>query len=356
MRTDIYYWKCDNPLSVEEKLIYNDKYRLADISELVRAIALDHFRKDPIAVEPTGSAGNHYTYLIKYEDQTVFFRADDGKSDDDYMAAECAAMELASSHGVPVPRVYATDTSKSLYPVRFQLMEKVPGENLNTFYQNETLDRSAVGRQVGRHLAAMHQIKLDGFGFFNTDVLRSEHRILGLDHSHGDYFYKRFQVHLRYIRDNKFLCSDETREIEELVDRHAQLLSLDRGSLVHKDIAFWNLVGTPSRVNAIVDWDDVIVGDPVDDLAIMKCFYHDDVFGPVLEGYQEVVALPEHFYPKLWLFLLRNMLWKTVIRIFMGYFEMKGDFFLLSRDNRTSLQQFTYDRLHLAVNELRKLS
>lgn len=41
--------------------------------------------------------------------------------------------------------------------------------------------------------------------------------------------------------------------------------------------------------------------------------------------------------------LLRNMLWKAVIRISMKYFEMTGDFFILSKENRASLKQFTYN-------------
>ena len=35
-RTNIYYWKCDNPLTFEEKRGYNDKYARADISGMVR--------------------------------------------------------------------------------------------------------------------------------------------------------------------------------------------------------------------------------------------------------------------------------------------------------------------------------
>ena len=125
-------------------------------------------------------------------------------------------------------------------------------------------------------------------------------------------------------------------------------------SIVHKDLAFWNMIGRPDAIRAIVDWDDVIAGDPVDDLAILKCFYNDDIFLPLLEGYREVAPLPDLFYPKLWLYLVRNMLWKAVIRSFMGYFDMTGDFFILSPDNRTSLRQFTLDRLRMGIHELQK--
>ncbi len=354
MRTNIYYWKCDNPLPVEEKLVYNDKYALADITEIVRTFATDFFGRPPVAVKTNGSKGNHYTYLIEYEDRTVFFRADDGKVDDDYMDAEKAVVDLVLARGVPAAGIFQVDTSKTKFPFRYQLMELIPGRCLNEYHQAGTLDTLAVGRQVGKYIAAFHQIKLDGFGFLNTDILRREKRLIGLDRSNQDYFYKRLADHLKYLRDTQFLSAPAVQEIEELFQKNESLLNLQRGSLVHKDLAFWNLIGLPAQVNAIIDWDDAIIGDPVDDLAILKCFYNDDIFNPILDGYREVSPLPDLFYPKLWLYLIRNMLWKAVIRIFMKYFEMKDDFFILNRDNRSSLKQFTYDRLNLGIEELRK--
>ncbi|HAN09780.1 MAG TPA: hypothetical protein DCP90_04115 [Clostridiales bacterium] len=56
MRENIYYWKCDNPLPIEEKWVYNDKYTLSDISDVVEKIAVYHFGKKPTKVEATGSA------------------------------------------------------------------------------------------------------------------------------------------------------------------------------------------------------------------------------------------------------------------------------------------------------------
>lgn len=111
MRTNIYYWKCDNPLSVEEKLVYNDKYKLADISETVLNISTLNFKEKPLKVESTGSSGNHYAYRIMFKDKTYFFRSDDGKIDDDYMDAERKAIELSKKAGVLVPEVLFTDTS-----------------------------------------------------------------------------------------------------------------------------------------------------------------------------------------------------------------------------------------------------
>ena len=54
MRTDVYYWKCDNPLPMTQKRLYNDKYAQADITETVRAIAAEFLSAQPDALRRAG--------------------------------------------------------------------------------------------------------------------------------------------------------------------------------------------------------------------------------------------------------------------------------------------------------------
>lgn len=355
MRKNIYYWKCDNPLSVEEKLVYNDKYHLADITDLVRKIVIHHFNAEPTFIEPAINSGNHYAYRIHYPDQVVFFRSDDGKIDDDYMDAEAAALKLARGAGVPVPEVIATDTSMKQFPVRYQLLENVAGENMAGLYQADVLDRTATATQLGRYLAQMHQVQLDGFGFFNTQELRNSQRVVGLSASNSEYFHTRIDDHLKFLQDSEFLKSEEVKLIEDVLQKHEDHLQLAKGSLVHKDIAYWNLVGTADQINAIVDWDDVISGDPIDDLAVVRCFYQDDVFLPMLSGYAELRELPDDFEVRLALYLVRNMIWKAVFRTNMRYFDFKEKQDLLNREDGKSLRQFTYERLYQGIDALKRL-
>ena len=355
MRTDIYYWKCDSPLSLEEKRLYNDKYRQADITDMVREIAAAHFPDTPLQVRATGSEGNHYAYLLRLPDVSYFFRADDGKLDDDYMEAESAAMALALAQGIPVPEVIVTDTTRTRFPVRYQIMEHIPHPSLREHDQSGTLNRAAVSEQLGGYLAALHGITGNGFGFLNTDRLRKDGALEGLDPTHADYFSKCLDRHLGYLRDVGFLTREAIRQIEALFQRHGDLLNIARPALLHKDLAFWNVLGTPERVAAIVDWDDAVLGDPTDDLAIVRCFYDDEVFGPLVAGYTRRAALPEGFHARLWLYVLRNMLWKAKIRHFMGYFEMGSSFFIRSRENQGSLEAFTHQRIQQAMEELKRL-
>jgi len=355
MRNNIYYWKCDNSLSVEEKLVYNDKYHLADITDLVRQIVINQFKKVPSFIEAVGNSGNHYAYRIHYPDQVIFFRSDDGKIDDDYMDAEAAALKLVRAAGVPVPEVIITDTSMKIFPVRYQILENIAGENLSGLYQSGSLDRTATATQLGRFLGQMHQVNVDGFGFINTDQLRKSQHIVGLCSTNTEYFHTRLDEHLKFLQDTKFLRSDEIKLIQDMIHKHEDHLQLAKGSLVHKDIAYWNLVGTADQINAIVDWDDVISGDPIDDLAVVRCFYQDDVFLPMLSGYGEVRELPDDFEVKLALYLVRNMIWKTVFRTNMKYFDFKEKEDLLNREDGKPLRQFTYERLYQGLDALKKL-
>ena len=354
VRTDVYYWKCDNPLPIEQKRLYNDKYAQADITDTVTAIAHDFLSEPPDTVRPTGSAGNHYAYLIDHAGGTYFFRSDDGKLDDDYMLAEEAAMALATAHEVPVPKVFACDVTMSRYPVRYQILEYLPYPDLNKHDQADRLDRVNVARQVGTILARLHHIELEGFGFWNTQMLATSGTIRGLDASARDYFFKCLDTHLRYLRDVEFLTADQVTEIEALVQRHDSLLNIEKGSMLHKDMAFWNLVGSPTQVMAVVDWDDVVIGDPVDDLSIIRCFYDDDVWLPLLDSYRKLRPLRDDFDARLALYLTRNMLWKSMIRHYMGYFDMTGNFFILNRESAGGLEAATRKRLAMGVDGMRR--
>ncbi len=216
------------------------------------------------------------------------------------------------------------------------------------------MHRGAAGRQLGTILARLHGIELEGFGFFDTEALAASGRIRGLDASARDYFRKRLDTHLDYLRDVDFLSREEVRRIEQLFARHDRLLDLDRGRMLHRDAVFWNLVGPPVGIRALVDWDDVVSGDPADDLGIVRCFYDDDVWLPLLDGYREVRPLPDELEARVSLYLTRNMLWKSMIRHYMGYFEMTGDFFMLNPETAGGLEAATRKRLAMGIKGLER--
>jgi aminoglycoside phosphotransferase (APT) family kinase protein len=210
-----------------------------------------------------------------------------------------------------------------------------------------------VALQLGQYLRRLHSVPLAGFGFMDTDRLARTGELHGLDISYPDYFHKRFDDHLGYLRQHELLTADDAAEVCRQFARHRPRLQLAQGFLVHRDMAFWNVLGTPDRITAIIDWDDAVSGDPADDLGILGCFYDDAFMDRVLHGYWGTATVPDDFRCRVWLHTLRNMLWKTQIRHNLGYFDKGGDFFLNTPGVKRSLREHTLDILHTALTNVR---
>lgn len=351
VRHNIYYWKCDSPQSIEKKrqLYFQDKY-LTEVEYAVRRACRDYCGEEPEAVKPVGCDGNHFAYVVDYPGKKYFFRADDGSGGDDYMLAESRLMQLALAAGLPVPDVYSTEIDSSLYGFRFQIMDCIPEPCLNVYHKSNRLNIPAVARQLGALLRRLHGVEIDGFGFIDTDRLRREGVVKGLDSSYDLYFAKRLEDHLAYLRDHELLTALDVARIWRLIDAHRALLARGHGVLVHRDPALWNVLGTPERITAVIDWDDAVSGDPADDLGMLLCFYDDAFMTELMAGYWNDEPVPADFNRRVWLHCLRNMLWKTMIRDYMGYFQKDKNFFLTPAN--VSLREYTLNKLERAMNEL----
>src|SRR5919201_5579491 len=118
------------------------------------------------AVEPLAQQGTFHRLLhVRGGRGTCIFRAN-AASDlyhdflfhlDPWLAARLRGA------GVPAPRVYAVDTSRSVFPLDYQLLEEVPGSSLERFHDDEPRLRALL-RRLGVLAARLHQVRLDGFG------------------------------------------------------------------------------------------------------------------------------------------------------------------------------------------------
>jgi aminoglycoside phosphotransferase (APT) family kinase protein len=355
LRNNIYYWKCDSPLSIEEKKksYFKEKYSGSDIEDVVKRACTEHLGKPPKEISAAGCDGNHFAYIVTYPDRKYFFRADGGSSGDDYMLAESRLMKLVSETGVPVPNVYHTDVEMKRYPVMFQIMDLIEGKSLSVYHRNNELQVDKVAYELGIYMRRLHSVKMDGFGFVDTDLLKKTGTVKCLDEKYPEYFYKRLDDHLEYLSRNDLLSLGTIDEIRQLFRKYSSLLNLDTGVLVHRDLALWNVLGTPDRITAIIDWDDAVGGDPADDLGILQCFYEDDFMAHVFSGYFGDEKMSQDFQIRIWLHTLRNMLWKTMIRDYMGYFKKGKDFFLSGNTGDISLKEYTFLKIERSMNILR---
>jgi fructosamine-3-kinase len=225
---------------------------------------------------------------------------------------------------------------------------------LNRLNKAGKLDLPKIAREIGAAVARWQALQPPGFGPFNAELLRIRGRLQGFHSRYEDYFRLHLDRHLSFLVDREILPPAEADAMRGEIDRHRALLNLERGCLVHKDLALWNILGTENGVSAFIDWDDAISGDPLDDLSLLACFHEREFLTHALDGYQSVRALPPEPWRRFWLHLLRNMIVKAVIRTGAGYFERNSGFFLIGAGSSgADLRHVTLDRLALALRGLR---
>lgn len=354
-RQGIYYWKCDRAAAFHGTAQGASRARpelAAAVHDLVTRVA----GAAPLALSDGGGQGNHLTYLAALPDgRRLFVRIEDGPEADDYLAVEFVVMARVRALGVPTPHLLAADASRSEVPFAWQVMEHVPHPDLNRHFKAGTLDVAAVAAQIGGLIATWQAVPVAGFGPFAADVAVATGELRGLHARYADYHHTRLAAHLGFLVERGFLPAGREAEIAAEIDRAGPLLELERGCLVHKDTALWNLLGTERAVRAVIDWDDCVAGDPLDDLALLACFHDGAFLRAAFAGYTAVRPLPADHRGRFWLHLLRNMIFKAVIRVGAGYFDHDSRFFLIGAGgNGASLRAQTLARLDAALAGLRE--
>lgn len=352
-RKSIYYWKCDRPFAFYALVESGKKKESSNLEDSISSLLHRHFGSKEFSFLPSGGQGNHITYLVFFEGKTFFLRIEDGPEGDNYMGIEARIMDEVRASGVKTPKIFAVDSSRKNFPFAYQIMEFIDYPDLNSIYKMGKLDLLSVGVQIGENIARWQTIKPGGFGPFDPACMEEENRLKGLHGCYQDYFLLNWNWHLDFLKSRKFLSSEETFKLQNVVHEHLPFLQVEQGCLVHKDLALWNILGNKDEIRAFIDWDDTISGDPTDDLSLLACFHNWEFMESVLHGYQKDRELPAHFESRFWLHLLRNMIVKAVIRVGAGYFHRKDDFFLIGNgSNGKSLETTTRERIQLAYSGL----
>lgn len=353
-RAHIHYWKCDRP---DVALVSNRTVTMEvrqDVEKKLHPILEKHFDQRINDLQPASGQGNHLTYIATINSLPCFIRVNHGLETDTYLEVESRLLQHIRQAGVPVPEVYAYDVTRTDAPFTWQVLQQVPQKDLNHLHkQHGNLDRPLLLRQLGEHAARWQRIPTTGYGPFCIDTLRQSGRLVGYHPDYETYFFLRLDEHLHGLQQHEFVSKALVSHLKKTFDLYRPLTRLAQSCLVHKDLAFWNILGTHHQITAIIDWDDAIAGDPMDDLSLLGCFFDGKSLNAFLEGYTRLQALPPEHTSRFWLHLLRNMILKAIIRLNCGYFDDKKDLFLLDRNQSGSaFRQATHARIEEALTGL----
>jgi aminoglycoside phosphotransferase (APT) family kinase protein len=169
---------------------------------------------------------------------------------------------LLSRTSVPVARIVAFDDSHEIVDREFLIMERLPGRPLTEMGR---VDYDRAHRQVGRHLAEVHRLTADRYGYLGA------HRPMEPQAAWAAAFTIMWSKMIDDITAVGHYSPHEAAMMRDMLDRHLALF--DRpvaSSLLHMDIWHQNiLVDQAGNVTGLVDWDRALWGDPEIEFAVL---------------------------------------------------------------------------------------
>ena len=352
-RANIYYWKCDREDAFHGTADYQ-KDQSAFLTAVRQALT-ERFGDALTDVVPSCGQGNHRTFEAVLDGQRVFVRTEDGIEKDDYLAVEAAVTDRVAVLGVPVPRTLAFDCSRK-HGFAWQVLPYLPFRDLNVFAKEGTLVWDGIAADIGTAIARWQDVTADGFGPFSAAAALKTGELRALHPTYESYYRLNLEKHLAFLRTRGFLDATTAARIVAAVDRRSRCLELAQGVLVHKDLAVWNILGTETEAKCFIDWDDCIMGDEMDDLSLMGVTAEGPETRQIVAAYGKCRGLPADAAPRFWLCWLRNMIFKSVIRVGAGYFRKRDDsFFLIGGGaDGNDLESITRRKIEQALVALEK--
>ncbi len=178
------------------------------------------------------------------------------------LRVEAFALQKAFEYGLSVPKVtsYGINSDGDEYIV----MQKVDGINAASANLETPLERvyQIAGEQFAR-IPAGH----DTFGWISPEDLTGENR------SWAGHISQHITKYAGRLRDAGELDSTEANNIISLVNKNVP--DVQNASLVHRDLKPLNLIVKGENV-AILDWENVMFGDPLYDLGVLTSKFPDD--------------------------------------------------------------------------------
>lgn len=162
------------------------------------------------------------------------------------MSLEASVIRLAGAAGVPVPEVLVDTDDPEVWGAAGMVMRRVDGEALGKRILRSDLlvdARARFVRQCGAALAALHSVDPDALQgapeFDPLDAMRALLDDLGEP-------VPTFEYALRWLDEHRPAGSGR--------------------AIVHGDFRLGNLLVAPAGVTAVLDWELVHIGDPLEDL------------------------------------------------------------------------------------------
>jgi len=212
----------------------------------------------------------HATYHLNSKEKSYFLKT--SKNDTRFQVEGPVIEHLNSKTDVKLPRIVDFDNTKSDYPFMYMLTQKVRGENLNLWDSSggrsfpflSVENKKKILFSVGRELGKLHsQTSTQNFGFLESKNNQLEIK----QKSSWPEIFKEIIIE-QQTENFPERFSQLKPEVKEFVSNNIGKISeCNKGSIIHQDYRWPNILVDKSSVSAVLDWERALYGDPEYDLA-----------------------------------------------------------------------------------------
>lgn len=311
---NIFFSKAD--FSVHGASLSHQRILSADKRE-IKKVFQEFFATIPSAIVGFSLTSLHRVYRVALQNKSYVIRIWDKKKGIPpihFFTESRIITRLMRRGDIPVVPSCAIDTSRSVAPFDFQILEMAPGMLLYNVIE-ERKNFVTIHRDLGRVVARIHSTHLQGYGHLVPDSILGR-KVRGCMRSWRAFLLTQLDQHITYCHTKKLVTQETAKEIRRILRKGIHKLSMYSPRLLHGDLAQHNLFSDGRRITAIIDWEDALAGDPIYDIAYWGTgsFGHDAWLTAFLKGYTSVCLLPKDFIIRYWIYYLRIVLAKTVAR------------------------------------------
>lgn len=276
---------------------------------------------------------NSEVYSVKTQKGEIVLRI--SRQNDPTFDTEEWAIRQCAVIGLPVPKVlYLEEKDVEGQHLSFCVESKLPGVPLNELSIDGD-DLQNVLKQAGEFLKEIHTIKIDGFGGIDKEGK-------GEFSTFSDYINDKVESWKRLldISDKIDIDQEDIKRAIDIVQSFRDFYdSIDKSVLLHNDYSPKHLLILDNKVVGIIDFETVIGGTPLQELARWDYYFGEEYpLKYLLEGYGNKDIIRDDFEEKIHLF--RLVFGLSII----DWYEMDGNHHGMNHAKRELKRDLEYFR------------
>ncbi len=250
------------------------------------------------SIERVEEGVSTYVYRIHSNNEIFYLRLlpEVGAS----FAPEVYVHQLLRAKGVKVPEVVYYEHYNEVLQQSLMLSTEIKGTHLGNCSSLE--DQKAILREAGRDLALIDSIPVKHFGWIRRDYdevkqLEAEFPTLRA------LIYEHLENDLLLLEKSRILRSSDVAAISSILERNDVWLNEEQAWLAHGDFDVTHIYQKNDHYTGIIDFGEIRGANLFYDLGHF-CMHDGEtlpnlVLPYLLEGYKEVIALPQDYELRL---------------------------------------------------------